>query len=259
MSTAFLRGVLMAHPSMPAHLVPRPVPVLRSPLGLAHAVTALLAVVIVADVLHFGAAAYMMSVMGDVVSGGPGDVDMAAVDRADTAIASTSVLYLLGLLGTATLFIIWFHRVRHNAEVFAPDTQRRTPGWAIGGWFIPFGNLWIPRGIAQDVLRASQPDPYASEVRHRGLLNAWWGMWIASNIFDRFTTAQYDSADDPQAVHDAAGWLMTGSVLDIVAAVLALLLVRRLTAAQNDKAMAGRHPLQPAPQHPAAGGPVPGA
>ncbi|MET8897495.1 DUF4328 domain-containing protein [Streptomyces albogriseolus] len=233
---------------------------LRSPLGLAHAVTALLAVMIAADVLCFGAAAYMMSVMGDVASGGAGDVDMGAVDRADRAVAMTSSLYMLGLLGTATLFIIWFHRVRHNAEVFAPDVQCRRPGWAIGGWFIPFANLWIPRGIAQDVLRASQPDPYASEVRHQGLLNAWWGTWIASSIFDRFATNRYDQADNPQAVHDAAGWLMTGSVLDIVSAVLALLFVRRLTAAQNDKAMAGLQPFQqPAPQYPAAGGPLPGA
>ncbi|MGA5373659.1 hypothetical protein ACPCSD_21655 [Streptomyces griseoincarnatus] len=52
---------------------------------------------------------------------------------------------------------------------------------------------------------------------------------------------------------------MTGSVLDLVSAVLALLFVRRLTAAQNDKAMAGRQPLQQlAPQYPAAGGPVTG-
>ncbi|CAL9333752.1 DUF4328 domain-containing protein [Streptomyces sp. enrichment culture] len=256
----------MTHPSLPERPMLGPLPVLRSPVGLAHAVTALLAFVIVADVLGFGAAAYMRSVMGDVASGGPGDVDMGAVDRADWAVVATSGMYMLGLLGTATLFIIWFHRVRHNAEVFAPDVQRRTPGWAIGGWFVPFANLFVPRGIAKDVLRASQPDPYASEVRHQGLLNAWWGVWIASNIFDRFATNRYDEASDPQAVHDAAGWLMTGSVLDIVSAVLALLFVRRLTAAQNDKAMAGRMPPGlPAPQYPAAdgtgagGGPVPGA
>ncbi|MGA5116295.1 DUF4328 domain-containing protein [Streptomyces pseudogriseolus] len=237
--------------------MPGPGPVLRSPLGLAHAVTALLAVVIVADVLSLGAAAYMRSVMGDVVSTGPSGIDMDAVDRADTAIAGSGGLYLLGLIGTATLFIIWFHRVRHNAEVFAPDVQRRTPGWAIGGWFIPFANLWIPRGIAQDVLRAGQPDPWAGELRHQRLLNSWWGLWIASNIFDRLAAQRYDAAEDPQAVHDAAGWLMTGSVLDIVAAVLALLFVRRLTADQNAKAMAG-NPFPPEPQCPTAGGPVPG-
>ncbi|MGA5515573.1 DUF4328 domain-containing protein [Streptomyces pseudogriseolus] len=237
--------------------MPGPGPVLRSPLGLAHAVTALLAVVIVADVLSLGAAAYMRSVMGDVVSTGPSGIDMDAVDRADTAIAGSSGLYLLGLIGTATLFIIWFHRVRHNAEVFAPGVQRRTPGWAIGGWFIPFANLWIPRGIAQDVLRAGQPDPWAGELRHQRLLNSWWGLWIASNIFDRLAAQRYDAAEDPQAVHDATGWLMTGSVLDIVAAVLALLFVRRLTADQNAKAMAG-NPFPPEPQCPTAGGPVPG-
>ncbi len=242
---------------MPGRPMPGPGPVLRSPLGLAHAVTALLAVVIVADVLSLGAAAYMRSVMGDVVSTGPSGIDMDAVDRADTAIAGSGGLYLLGLIGTATLFIIWFHRVRHNAEVFAPDVQRRTPGWAIGGWFIPFANLWIPRGIAQDVLRAGQPDPWAGELRHQRLLNSWWGLWIASNIFDRLAAQRYDAAEDPQAVHDAAGWLMTGSVLDIVAAVLALLFVRRLTADQNAKAMAG-NPFPPEPQCPTAGGPVPG-
>ncbi|MCM3298206.1 DUF4328 domain-containing protein [Streptomyces pseudogriseolus] len=237
--------------------MPGPGRVLRSPVGLAHAVTALLAVVIVADVLSLGAAAYMRSVMADVVSIGPSGIDMDAVGRADTAIAGSSALYLLGLIGTATLFIIWFHRVRHNAEVFAPDVQRRTPGWAIGGWFIPFANLWIPRGIAQDVLRAGQPDPWAGELRHQRLLNSWWGLWIASNIFDRLAARRYDAAEDPQAVHDAAGWLMTGSVLDIVAAVLALLFVRRLTADQNAKAMAG-NPFPPEPQYPTAGGPVPG-
>ncbi|MFC7512377.1 DUF4328 domain-containing protein [Streptomyces thermocarboxydus] len=47
----------------------------------------------------------------------------------------------------------------HNAEVFAPDVQRRTPGWAIGGWFVPFANLVIPRGIAMDVLRAASRTP----------------------------------------------------------------------------------------------------
>lgn len=242
----------MAYSSLPM----KPLPVLRSPMGLANAVTALLAVVMLADVLHFGAAAYMRSVMGDVASG-TGDVGRESVQRADTAIAASSLLYLLGVVGTATLFIIWFHRVRHNAEVFAPDTQRRTPGWAIGGWFIPFANLVIPRGIAQDVLRASQPDPYAAELRHHRLLNAWWSLWILSNLFDRFASREYDTAETPQAFHDAAGWLMAGSVLDLAAAVLAVLFVRKLTVAQNAKAMVGPA-LPPAPPHPAAGGPVPG-
>ncbi|GGQ49624.1 hypothetical protein GCM10010267_10190 [Streptomyces griseorubens] len=249
----------MAHPSLPKRPMLGPLPVLRSPIGLAHAVTALLAFLIVTDVLDLGAAAYMMSVMGDLASGSAADVGAGAANQAVAAVSMTTAMYTLGQLGTATLFIIWLHRVRRNAEVFAPDVQRRTPGWAIGGWFIPFANLFIPYGIAKDVLRASQPDPYASELRHQGLLNAWWGMWIASSIFDQFATDQYDEASNPQALHDAAGWLMAGSALDIVSAVLALLFVRRLTAAQNEKAMAGRQPLQPSvPQNPAAGGPVMG-
>ncbi|MFC9114311.1 DUF4328 domain-containing protein [Streptomyces sp. NPDC057092] len=218
--------------------MPAPGPVLRSPVGLSHAVTVLLGLVMLADVLNTAAAFFMRSQM-DRITSGVGDVDLTDLDRADSALAGTGVFYLLALLATATVFIIWFHRVRQNAEVFAPDTQRRSAGWAIGAWFIPFANLWIPRGIALDVLRAGEPDPYGGTVRHQGLLNAWWGVWIASNVFDRLATRRYDDAESPQAVHDATGWLITGSLLDIVAAVLAVLFVRRLTAAQNAKALAG--------------------
>lgn len=228
----------MAHPPMPMAPMPVPGPFLRSPVGLSHAVTALLGVVMLADVLNMAAAFFMRSQM-DRITSGVGDVDLTDVDRADSAIAGTSVFYLLALLATATVFIIWFHRVRQNAEVFAPDTQRRSAGWAIGGWFIPFANLWIPRGIALDVLRAGEPNPYSGTVRHQSLLNSWWGMWIASNLFDRLATQRYDDAESPQAVHDATGWLITGSLLDIGAAVLAVLFVRRLTAAQNAKALTG--------------------
>ncbi|MEQ8145167.1 DUF4328 domain-containing protein [Streptomyces sp. OP7] len=218
--------------------MPAPGPFLRSPVGLSHAVTALLGVVMLADVLNLAAAFFMRSQMDGITSGA--GVDLTAVDRADSAMAGTSVFYLLALLATATVFIIWFHRVRQNAEVFAPDTQRRSAGWAIAGWFIPVANLWIPRGIALDVLRAGEPHPYSGVVRHQGLLNSWWGVWIASNLFGRLAIQRYDDAGSPQAVHDATGWLITGSLLDIGAAVLAVLFVRRLTAAQNAKALTGR-------------------
>lgn len=229
----------MTHAPMPAPPAPVPGHSLRSPVGLSYAVTALLGCVVVVDLLIIAASLNMRALMDEVASGGTVDFDEGDARRADLAMAGTSVLYLVALVATAAVFIIWFHRVRQNAEVFAPDTQRRSAGWAIGAWFIPLANLWIPRGIAADVLRASQSNPYAGAVRHIGLLNAWWGTWVGAAVFDRYVSKAYAKAQDADAIHDAAGLVMTSAGLDLVAAVLAILFVRRLTAAQHSKALAG--------------------
>jgi ABC-type thiamin/hydroxymethylpyrimidine transport system permease subunit len=231
----------VTHAPMPMPVPPMPVPGrgLRSPVGLSYAVTALLGFVIVVDLLIVAASLNMRSLMSKVASGGTVDFDEGEASRADFAMAGTSVLYLVAMVATAAVFIIWFHRVRQNADVFAPDTQRRTAGWAIGAWFIPIGNLWIPRGIAADILRAGQSDPYAGAVRHIGLLNAWWGMWVWAAVFDRYASKSYSKAQDVDAIHDAAGLVMAGAGFDMAAAVLAILFVRKVTAAQHTKALAG--------------------
>lgn len=224
---------------MPSSHPPAPGRVLRSPIGLAHALTALLGVVIVVDLLIVAASFNMRSLMDKVATGGVVDFDDGEVSRADYAMTGSTILYVVAMLATAVVFIIWFHRVRHNAEVFAPETQSRTPGWAIGCWFIPIANLWIPRGIAADVLRAAQPDPYSGVLRHRGLLNAWWGAWVWATVFDRYASRTYDKAQDVDAIRDAAGLVMASAAFDVLAAVLAILFVRRLTAAQHEKALTG--------------------
>ncbi|MER7776743.1 DUF4328 domain-containing protein [Streptomyces sp. NPDC096191] len=231
----------MTYASTPVPGPHPPVPgrVLRSPIGLAHAVTALLGVVIVADLLIVAASLNMRALMGRVASGGTVDYDEGELSRADYAMAGSTVLYGVALLATAVVFIIWFHRVRQNAEVFAPGALSRSPGWAIACWFIPLANLWIPRSIAADLLWAAQPEPHGRVPRHQGLLNAWWGAWVWTLLFDRYASNTYDKAQGVDAVRDAAGLVTVSAGCDVLAAVLAILFVRRLTAAQHEKALTG--------------------
>src|SRR5439155_11350703 len=52
---------------------------------------------------------------------------------------------LVGLLGVATelTWLFWQHRVTRN--VWARGHPIKTsPGWAVGWWFIPIANLWMP-------------------------------------------------------------------------------------------------------------------
>ncbi|MFJ2056317.1 DUF4328 domain-containing protein [Streptomyces sp. NPDC087908] len=140
-------------------------------------------------------------------------------------------------VATGIVFIVWFHRLRQNAQVWAPDLQSRKPGWAIGGWLIPIGNLWIPRGIAADIWRASRWHPYAADgARELTLLNTWWVCWVADMVLERISAQLLKTAETPDAYVTASTWALAGYGLDVVAAVLAILFVRRLTSMQHTKA-----------------------
>ncbi|MBO1417084.1 DUF4328 domain-containing protein [Streptomyces sp. FH025] len=139
------------------------------------------------------------------------------------------------LLISAVTFIIWFYRVRVNAEAFHPHGHRFRRGWAIGAWFTPLVCLWFPRQIAGDTWQASvRPDE--SGVRpplSQTLLNAWWTTFWLANLLDRLGS-QYKStahwADDYQ---QSVVWLIASDVLELVGAVLAILVVRKLTEMQE--------------------------
>ncbi|MFF8374888.1 DUF4328 domain-containing protein [Streptomyces sp. NPDC015661] len=202
---------------------------LKNPSGLSKAVVALLAGNIVFDV-----------VLGlvDVRSLAGGDWDSA--DPADLGAGNLVVAYSMAFtvyVATAVVFIIWFHRVRNNAEVWASDLQTRTPGYAIGGWFIPIGNFWIPRAVAVEIWRASRWEPYAADGKGElTLLNSWWAFLIGANMVNWVSTKMYDAAETNEAYDIATVWSLVGYGLDIVAAVLAILFVRRLTSMQHAKA-----------------------
>ncbi|MFC9342155.1 DUF4328 domain-containing protein [Streptomyces sp. NPDC057020] len=203
---------------------------LRNPNGLSYAVVALLAGNMLFDVLL--GAIELRFLFTD-----------SAADYFDPAVFGAldlNVAYSLAFtlyVATGIVFIVWFHRLRKNAEVWAGDLQSRKPGWAIGGWFIPIGNLWIPRGIAVDIWRASRWSPYAADgARELTLLNAWWVCWAADMVLDRISAQLYKSAETADAYVTASVWTLTGYGLDIAAAVLAILFVRRLTSMQHAKA-----------------------
>ncbi|MCP3820980.1 DUF4328 domain-containing protein [Streptomyces sp. A3M-1-3] len=208
---------------------------LRSPVGLSYAVLALLGLVVAADLFAMFAAVSMHGAMGDAQQ------TQGSVDRANDLSFMAANLQRWALLATATLFIIWFHRVRANADVFAPDGHTRGRGWAIGAWFIPIANLWIPRGIAVGIWRASAPEgPHLalSKVSH-AVVNAWWTIWVVAILTGRLATTRYNKAVEPEQVRDAAELLIAANLADIAAAALAMLFVRTLTSMQRIKAQRG--------------------
>ncbi|MFJ4853965.1 DUF4328 domain-containing protein [Streptomyces sp. NPDC088730] len=234
-------------PSAPAFTAPQQW--LRSPEALAKAVVVLLVVVAVADLLAVAADINVRTLIDNGLDSGFGTgfvrIDQAEADRADTLYAGAGVLQMLTTLAAAIAFLMWFWRVRANAEIFDANAQPMRPGWAIGGWFVPVAGLWLPRRIAGGIWNASAQTDTDGGRRDVSLapVNLWWGTWVASMVFGRLAGERYDRAELPQQIMDAASMMVVSDLLDIAAAVFAILFVRELTRMQGERAAVGLFPL----------------
>lgn len=209
---------------------------LSAPAGLAIALTALFALVIGFDAYavyaDWNVRALADRALADPSAAVYADLDRGygLMDRAGTHQRRIAIL-------TGIVFVVWFHRTRTNAEAFAPGADRLRPGWAIGGWFVPLANFWLPYRIAVATWGSSTPLA-ADGGRAAGRLplmpvNLWWGSFVLSKVVAWYGGRSYGGAESLEEVRDAATTVLVGDVVDIVAAVLAVLYVRRLTALQH--------------------------
>ncbi|HET8680304.1 MAG TPA: DUF4328 domain-containing protein [Micromonosporaceae bacterium] len=172
-----------------------------------------------------------------------------------------TVPFLITLLASIVLVIIWLYRARKNLEAFPGAEQTLRAGWAIGGWFVPFANLVIPYRVMANVARASLHRP-STPV----LAGVWWGFWLAANIADRFVAGNdldaYGKlpselggpADYQRYVdyyNDAIGPRLVPFALYVIAGICLVLLILRISRAQTDRIARGTPPpLLPGTQLP---------
>ncbi|MGW8851880.1 DUF4328 domain-containing protein [Streptomyces xiamenensis] len=236
-------------PHGPAHFA--------DPQGLATAVTVLLGVCIAAWTVAVLAGGRLYGLLLDVEQGR--FVSSSEADSADSFYTMSGALQALAMLATAVVFIMWFYRVRVNAEVFDPYGQRMKRGWAVGGWLVPIVNFWFPKKIANDIWRASAP---GGERQGTGVLTAWWVLWLITVFLDRasFRTMnrQEESfAEELSNMQQSVSMTLLSDLLGIVAAVLAIVVVRRLTQWQLMKYAQGPMPMPKAAPYPPVTAPWP--
>jgi hypothetical protein len=206
--------------------------------GLASALTILFTLDAVAGLFGIAAIANRLNVINDFENGNFGsDILKRAQDADDLANAAAAILGVLGL-ATAVVFIIWMWRAAKNNEALGRMNPRLGPGWSIGGWFIPIANLVIPILIMQDLWRGSDPtvargDPGWRTSRGSGLIGWWWAAFLVGSIR---VFANSDSADSKNSLSDIKSSnrvAIVGLAAHVIAAVLAISLVRKLTARQE--------------------------
>jgi hypothetical protein len=132
-------------------------------------------------------------------------------------------------------------------------------GWAIGGWFIPLANYIIPELQLFRSAAASDPDAAPPAGRAPQVVVAWWVLWATGALLFAVGRSMHPSGDvtfgnlSDKADQFANGdrVMAVGLLLTAAAAVLAMVMVRTLSARQElALSRRGSQPPQPWQQQP---------
>jgi hypothetical protein len=163
------------------------------------------------------------------------------------------LLQLLVFFITAILFLFWMHRAYSNLKSFGATDLSFSPGWAIGYFFVPFLNLWKPFEAMSEIWKASDPNTRVDasgqwkSAATGALLNAWWIMWLVSNIAGQVVMRTSLEADQPAEIMSATRVAMIADLLGVFSAILALLVVSEVTRRQEEKHRQTVAAAQPSP------------
>jgi hypothetical protein len=177
---------------------------------------------------------------------GPEDADVSEMPGGNFQLivlllnSTVSFFGLIVLLATVVVFLFWQHRAYKNLPAMDVPRPEFSSGWVVGSWFVPFLNLFRPYEIMKYIRDKSDPETVKFgfgdfDTRGNATLKAWWGFWIACCIVGRFSNRMYGRAETLDG-HVSAGVVgIFSSGLTIVAACLAIAVVRDITSRQEER------------------------
>jgi eukaryotic-like serine/threonine-protein kinase len=164
------------------------------------------------------------------------------LDRTDLREGLVATLTFVAYLFAIVFFISWFRRAYRNLPALGATGLRYRSGWTIGSWFIPIVGLILPKQIANDIWRASDPEERSDlgtlwqgdEVP--ALYQWWWSFFVVGSLIGNAAFRAELAADDIDGYRRAAVVTIASDFVDVVGATLAVLVIRRTTDRQEARA-----------------------
>ncbi len=144
-----------------------------------------------------------------------------------------AILYTLGFMVTAVLFLMWIYRANVNCRGFGATDMKFSPGWSIGYYFIPVLHLYKPYGAMKEIWQVSTNPVTWAQEKGSPLLASWWALWLLSVICSWVSirlSLQVDLADGAQIATAAS---MAANFVYGVLCVVAVRLVSAIIKKQN--------------------------
>src|SRR5262249_18534574 len=124
-----------------------------------------------------------ISLVGRISSGTR--VTIAEAKASDDEIKSIGLVYVGTVLAAAIAFIAWMYRAYKNLGPLGATNLDSSPGWAIGGWLVPFLNFRRPYQVLSEMWVESEAagrDGRRFGVDLPPLLGVWWVVWVVAGF-----------------------------------------------------------------------------
>lgn len=153
----------------------------------------------------------------------------------------------LAWLVTALLFLLWLHRVYGNLRALGATRLRFSPGWAVGTFFVPGVNLVWPFLVVREIWTASAPDASDAPQPPPGATSPWvawwWGCFVTASMLDPGPWRLMENTATRFGLGVSSLILVVGQLAEIAAAVLGIVVVRRIDTSQARAHAVGSWPV----------------
>lgn len=99
-------------------------------------------------------------------------------------LALAALVYMLSLVITAVLGLVWTFRVAWNVRHLGAKGFDSSPAMSVGWYFVPFANLVMPYRALRQVYSASM-DPAGWKDEARPIVATWWWLIILSGVLSK--------------------------------------------------------------------------
>lgn len=160
------------------------------------------------------------------------------------AYLSSAMAFTISYVSSAVFFVLWFHRSYSNLEILDARNVSHPTAQAAWTWFVPIMNLFRPRTIMAEIW--DQYQYYAFKVSpdlkdtapNRGLLSAWWALWIGSSILSQMETRL---ADRVASADQFIGVEMLGLVVQVMSIGAGLIVIKLIDSLKAYEEVAYEH------------------
>lgn len=136
---------------------------------------------------------------------------------------------LVGIVGIIA-FVVWVHGTNKGLRLLGKTGLKHSPGWAAGGFFVPFYNLAHGFRVVKELWMASDPGHATGSswqsAKSTSLIGWWWGLLIVFRISSYIIQqSPMESASQLTTFYSSAKIL---DLIGIVDAILAIVLIARM-------------------------------
>jgi len=203
------------------------------------AVSVLLAIIIIVDLIAVVSDYLQIQLLTRVQVG---DLITEAEAMAnDSRQALIGTIYLVMFIVTAIAFCVWIHRAHKNLPSLGAEGLKYSPGWAVGGFFVPILSLFRPYQVTKEIWKASDPTVDVNDglawqnAETSPIIILWWVMFLVSGYIGYFLMRASLTAETLGELLTVSKLTLATDIVDIPAAFLAILVIRTIDQRQKQK------------------------